>query len=87
MTILAGLRRSGVRSEPLTWRRVADGVLVVCSLGHNSRLQHQVDASGNIFAPPGISPSLHCGTCNELFNIVRLDDWAGRRDAATESDQ
>ena len=85
-----GLKKQTGHLPPLSWRlaapvRWAEGyavpapcitdVIVVCSKGHGSSLKHWVEADGRIVAPPGMAPSIHCGTCGEVIE-PKLDGWA-----------
>lgn len=73
-----GIRRSD-KTEPMTWHRTNLGtVVVVCSSGHRSWVQHVVEPDGSLRAPTGASPSAHCGHCNENLPL-RLDGWTDGR--------
>ena len=61
---------------PLTWwvLEPTDQLVVTCSKGHRSTVQHAVHADGSLHAPPGEKSSMHCGTCNESLPL-HLADW------------
>jgi hypothetical protein len=78
---MSALRKSFI-IEPMSWSRHFDNdipphliaILVVCSGGHPSTVQHNIHDDGSVVAPEGYPPSMHCGTCNESFPLM-LTGW------------